>query len=150
MAFSAPDSPSDAALAANVALVRTLVERVVNGREDALLDEVLADDFVAHDAGPGMPPGRDAMRTLLRVWRRAFPDWRDTIQDIVAQDDLVVIRVRAAGTHLGPIAGIAPTGLPVAWDIIEIVRVRDGRITEQWGQSNFPAVLERLRAAASA
>ena len=140
----------DAQLAANVAVVRTLVEQVVNGRDDAQLDVVLSDDFVAHDTGPGMPAGKDGMRALLRAWRRAFPDWTDTIQDIVAQHDLVVIRVRATGTHLGPIAGIAPTGLAVAWDIIEIVRVRDGRITEQWGQSSFPAVLEQLRAAAAA
>ena len=132
---------------ANIAVVRALVDDVVNGRDDSRLDEVLADDFVAHDLGPGMPPGKEGMRTLLRVWRRAFPDWTDTIQDVIAQGDLVVIRVRATGTHLGPIAGIAPTGRPVAWDIIEILRVREGRITEQWGQSSFATVLDGLRAA---
>ena len=142
-------SSEAASLAANIAVVRRLVERVVNNRDDDLLDVVLADDFVAHDAGPGMPPGKAGMRALLRVWRRAFPDWVDTIEDVVAQNDLVVIRVRATGTHLGPIAGIAATGRRVAWDIIEIVRVRDGRITEQWGQSSFAGVLDELRAAAA-
>ncbi len=145
MTSSAPDP-----CAANVAVVRALVDRVVNGRDDAALDEVLADDFVAHDTGPGMPPGKDGMRALLRAWRRAFPDWTDTILDVVAQHDLVVIRVHATGTHLGPIAGIAPTGLAVEWDILEMLRVRDGRITEQWGQSSFAAVLDRLRQAAAA
>jgi predicted ester cyclase len=143
----APD-PSD--VETNVAVVRALVERVVNGRDDAALDEVLSDDFVAHDAGPGMPPGKAGMLALLRAWRRAFPDWVDTIVDVVAQHDLVVIRVHATGTHLGPIAGIAPTGAAVEWDIIEIVRVRDGRICEQWGQSNFAGVLDRLRTLAAA
>ena len=142
-------NPEHAPLAANIAVVRTLVERVVNGRDDSRLDTVLSDDFVAHDVGPGMPPGKEGMRTLLRVWRRAFPDWVDTIEDIVAQDDLVVIRISATGTHLGPISGIAPTGRRVKWDMIEIVRVRDGRICEQWGQSNFAAVLDQLRAAAA-
>ena len=132
-------------LDANVAVVRALVEQVVNGRDDAALDRVLSDDFVAHGVGPGMPPGKDGMRALLRAWRRGFPDWQDTIEDIVAQHDLVVLRIAASGTHLGPIAGIAPTGEHVSWNMIEIVRVRDGRICEQWGQSDFPAVLDHLR-----
>lgn len=83
---------------------------------------------MAHGVGPGMPPGKDGIRALLRAWRRGFPDWQDTIEDIVAQHDLVVLRTAASGTHLGPIAGIAPTGEHVSWNMIEIVHVRDGRI----------------------
>lgn len=139
-----PTTP-DGELAANIAVVRALVDRVVNGRDDAALDDVLSDDFVAHGVGPGMPPGKAGMRALLRAWRRGFPDWQDAIEDIVAQHDLVVLRITATGTHLGPIAGIAPTGAAVTWHMIEIVRVREGRICEQWGQSDFPAVLEHLR-----
>ena len=63
--------------------------------------------------------------------------------------NIAVVSVHATGTHLGPISGIAPTGRRVQWDMIEIVRVRDGRICEQWGQSNFAPVLDRLRAAAA-
>jgi predicted ester cyclase len=148
MTTAAPPPRHDP-LEANIAVVRTLVERVVNGRDDAGLDEVLSDDFVAHDVGPGMPPGKDGMRALLRAWRRAFPDWHDTLEDVVAQHDLVVMRITASGTHLGPIAGIAPTGERVTWHMIEIVRVRDGRISEQWGQSDFGAVLAHLREVAA-
>ena len=72
-------------------------------------------------------------------------DWRDHLEDVVAQHDLVVMRITATGTHLGPIPGIAPTGERVSWNMIEIVRVRNGRICEQWGQSNFSTVLDHLR-----
>jgi predicted ester cyclase len=148
MTTAAP-RPDHDPLEANIAVVRTLVERVVNGRDDSGLDEVLSDDFVAHDVGPGMPPGKDGMRALLRAWRRAFPDWRDTLEDVVAQHDLVVMRITASGTHLGPIAGIPPTGERVSWHMLEMVRVRDGRICEQWGQSDFAAVLANLREVAA-
>ncbi|MCB0996799.1 MAG: ester cyclase [Acidimicrobiales bacterium] len=135
--------------AANEALVRRLVDELVNGGRLELFDEVLSEDFVAHGVGPGLPPGPDGMRALVRTWRRAFPDWQDTIHELVANDELVSFRITARGTHTGRLLDIEPTGEPVEWEMLEMVRVRDGRICEQWGHSNFHEVVARLRRAAA-
>lgn len=143
----AADNPA-AVAEANKAVVRRLVRDIVNGGQVELLGEVLADDFVAHGVGPG-PAGADGMRRLISTWRKAFPDWSDHIDEIVAEHDLVVIKITATGTHTGPLLGIDPTGEAVQWGMIEMVRLADGRITEQWGYSDFSEVVRRLRKVAA-
>ena len=123
----------------NKALVRRVVDEVVNGGRSDVLDDVLAPDFVSHGTG-----GVD-MKTLVRTWRRAFPDWRDTIEDVCAEGDLVTIRVTARGTHEGRLLDIEPTGERCEWGMIEMIRVRDDRFVEQWGYSDFDRVLTDLR-----
>lgn len=133
---------------ANKAVVERLVRDIVNGGQVDLLDEVLADDFVAHGVGAG-PAGAEGMRRLIAAWRTAFPDWQDHIDEIVAEGDLVVIKITARGTHTGPLLGIDPTGEAVQWGMIEMVRLADGKITEQWGYSDFSEVVRRLRKVAA-
>ncbi len=134
--------------AANKAVVECLVRDIVNGGQVDLLDEVLAGDFVAHGVGPG-PSGPDGMRRLIDTWRTAFPDWQDQIEEIVAEGDLVVIKISARGTHNGPLLGIEPTGEAVEWGMIEMVRLAEGKITEQWGYSDFSEVVRHLRKVAA-
>ncbi|MCY3578205.1 MAG: ester cyclase [bacterium] len=132
----------------NKAVVERLVRDIVNGGQVELLEEVLADDFVAHGVGSG-PAGADGMRGLITTWRTAFPDWQDHIDEIVAEGDLVVLKITARGTHDGPLLGIDPTGEAVQWGMIEMVRVADGKITEQWGYSDFAEVVRHLRKVAA-
>lgn len=134
--------------AINKAVVERLVRDIVNGGQVDLLDEVLADDFVAHGVGPG-PAGPEGMRRLIATWRTAFPDWQDHIDEIVAEGDLVVLKITAGGTHDGPLLGIDPTGETVQWGMIEMVRLAEGKITEQWGYSDFAEVVRHLRKVAA-
>jgi predicted ester cyclase len=65
--------------------------------------------------------------------RRAFPDLRYTIEDVIATDDRAVARVVMTGTHKGDLFGLAPTGRPVRVDQINIEEIGpDGRIREHW------------------
>ncbi len=133
----------------NKKVVERLVRDIVNGGQVDLLDEVLADDFVAHGVGSGSS-GPDGMRRLIATWRTAFSDWQDHIEEIVAEGDLVVLKIAARGTHDGPLLGIDPTGEEVRWGMIEMVRVAEGKITEQWGYSDFADVVRHLRKVAAA
>jgi len=133
---------------ANKALFLAMIDRVVAGDDWTAATQFFTDDFVAHGAGP-KPTALEGLQRLTRAWRSAFPDWRDEILDIVAEGDRVVARLRATGTHLGRLADIEPTGESCQWGMIEIIRVRDGKIAEQWGYSDFSDVVTRLRKVAA-
>ena len=62
----------------------------------------------------------------------------------------MVLNISAHGTHEGPLLGIEPTGEAVEWGMIEMVRLADGKITEQWGYSDFAEVVRHLRKVAAA
>ncbi len=138
-----------ARLAKNKALVLEQVEHVVNRGDLDYLDKRQHPRFVAHGLGKG-DAGGDAMKHLIRTWKTAFPDWKDEVLDVVAEDDKVVIRLKASGTHTGELMGIPPTGEAVSWNLMETLRIEDNLIIEQWGVSDFGLVVERLRKAARA
>jgi predicted ester cyclase len=85
-------------LEANKALVRRLVDEVVNARDESVLDE-LADGEVAA-----------AARRWIGPFREAFPDFRMEIVQLVAEGDLVAAHFKCSGTHRGEWRGHAPTG----------------------------------------
>jgi predicted ester cyclase len=67
------------------------------------------------------------------AYRSAFPDWRKDIVDVVAEEDMVVGRLKCSGTHRGEMMGIAPTGRHMEVDEVYFLRVEDGKFVEFWG-----------------
>jgi steroid delta-isomerase-like uncharacterized protein len=116
----------------NKALVRRLVEEVQSGHNLGLVNELLAADFVDHCVPPGLPPDREGVKMQFAMFLQAFPDLHVVIHEQVAEGDRVVTRKTFHGTHQGDLLGIPPSGRPVAFDVIDILRVRDGRITDHW------------------
>jgi steroid delta-isomerase-like uncharacterized protein len=115
---------------ANKALVRRLVDEAQTEGKLEVVDELLADDFVDHTPLPGLPPTRDGVRILFGALRAAFPDLRVTIDEQVAEGESVWTRKTFRGTHGGEFMGAPPSGRPVAFEVIDILRVRDGKIAE--------------------
>jgi predicted ester cyclase len=135
-------------LTANKAVVLRFNREVIERGDKAAFRALVAPDFVNRTAPPGLDPGPDGLLHMLnQVLRTAFPDLRVEIHDQIAEGDRVTTRKTLRGTHRGPIMGIAATGREVAIEVIDIVRVRDGRYVEHWGLNTLPAVLAQLRAA---
>ena len=70
---------------------------------------------------------------MIASLRRAFSDFRLTIESLVADGDTVWLRMVATGTHDGPFMGNAATGRPMRIDVFDVIRVEDGRMVEHWG-----------------
>ena len=51
---------------------------------------------------------------------------------MIAEGDQVVTKKTFRGTHTGDFVGIPRTGKEVTLQYVDIMRVRDGRITEHW------------------
>ena len=115
----------------NKALYRRTFEEVFNQGNLALVDELVAPDFLNHEVPPGMNNrGPDSTRQVVTMLRTAFPDLHFTIEDLVAEGDTVAGRVTMSGTHLGPFQGIAPTGRSFQQAHMHFVRFRDGKAIE--------------------
>ncbi len=128
----------------NKALVRRYLEQAYNDARPEVIDELFADDYVDHSASPGQAPGAAGARQVYDVYRTAFPDLRVELHDLVAEDDLVVVRATFAGTSQGALMGAPPTGKPVRISSMVIVRLRDGRFVERWEQMDLLGLMLQL------
>lgn len=118
--------------AANKELSRRLTEFFSTG-DEALADEILSRDVVFHGtAGDGELRGVEELKAFVAAYRQAFPDAHSTVEDQVAEDDTVVTRWRARGTHQGKLGPIAATGRQFEIDGVTIERIAAGTIAEVW------------------
>lgn len=108
------------------------------------IDEIVAPDLVFHAPAPVDATGREALKLVWRSLLRAFPDIHVEIEDVIAGGDKVVYRNTVTGTHRGEYRGIPPTGRPVRYQEIFIVRFAAGRIAEIWGVVDVLAQLRQL------
>ena len=111
----------------------------------AAIDAYLAPDFVDHSPLPGLPANRDGVRMLFSALCAAFPDLQATIQDQVAEGDKVVTRKTLSGTHDGLFMGLPPTGNRVSFEVIDILRLADGKVIERWCVVDQLALLRGVR-----
>ena len=128
----------------NKAVVLRFVEEVQNQKDWAVYDELNAPDFVNHSAPPGMPSDREGGKMFLAAFADAFPDSHVTIDDMIAEDDRVATKKTMTGTHTGEFNGIAPTGKRVEIQYADILRLRDGQITEHWLSMNQLSFMQQL------
>jgi predicted SnoaL-like aldol condensation-catalyzing enzyme len=107
--------------------------------------ELMDDNFINHSAPPGMDNGPQGMiNTFNNVLRVAFPDIKVIIYDQIAEGDKITTRKAITGTHTGPLLGIPPTNQKVTINVIDIVRVKDGKYIEHWGLNTLPLLLAQL------
>lgn len=130
----------------NRALVRRFVEEVQSGGRHDLIDEYLDAGFVDHSAMSGFEPTREGVRQLVTAFRTAFPDLQFTIQDQVADGNRVVTRKTLTGVHRGEFMGIPATGSRIEVEVIDVLRVDDGRITDHWMNGDFLGLMQQLGA----
>jgi predicted ester cyclase len=117
----------------NKAVVRRLVEEVLNAGRMEVIDELYAPALV------------DEAKAWIAPFRASFPDVQMEIIDLIAEGDTVVGRFTCSGTHLGDWLGYGPTGRRFeAVDEVGIYRLHDGRIVETWGIEDNLSRLEQL------
>ena len=85
------------------------------------------------------------MNNVITTCRAAFHGLNVTIDDIMADGDKVTARFTARGVHEGEFMGLPPTGKPIAMTGIEIFRVKEGKITELWGEANLMGLMQQTR-----
>ena len=133
--------------AQNKALYRRWFTDVVSRGDLAAAQEMLAADYRLHFPGMPGPVDRDGHLRLVAMFRSGFPDWVETVEDLVAEGDRVVARVVGRGTHVGEFQGVRPTGRRVSATGIGIGCLSNGQIVEAWAAYDALGLLEQLQTA---
>ena len=135
------------------ALVRRFIEAAWNEGDLTAVDALLAPTFVDHSAAPGAAADREAFKQGLVRTRTAFPDFHVTIEELFGEDDKVVARFTAEGTHQAvwehPIVGrIGSTGQRTSWTGMRIFALAAGQVTTTWVEVDRLRLMQQLGAVA--
>jgi len=142
-------SSQTTALEANKDLVRRFVEATNAADWDGLVP-LVADDVQRHSAATTGEPvrSRDAFVALQKAFLVSFPDQNVTVNEMIAEGDIVAIRATYSGTNTGPIPGPAgetpATGKRVESPFMGMLRIENGRIAEMWVEWDNVAMLTQL------
>ena len=125
----------------NKAVVRRMYDHI-NRREFDEYYPLLNPECVFHSTE------RDIDYTMNKefdaMFFKAFPDMTITIEKMVAEGDMVAIRIIGKGTHQSDFMGAVSTGKKVEFANTHIIRIADGRIAEGWSTTEFPLLMQQL------
>ncbi len=127
-------------------LVRQAYDEMFNQGNLAAVDKYIAADYVEHQMMPGQPAGTEGFKQMLTTLRTAFPDLHITIEDMLVDGDKVAVRSTLRGTQKGELMGTAPTGKSVTVTGIDILRMKDGKAVEHWGNEDDLGMMQQLGA----
>jgi steroid delta-isomerase-like uncharacterized protein len=129
----------------NKALVRRFYEEVWDKGNTEFAYEVFADDYLRHDLRPTQAlPGPEGQKRVADDFRAAFPDLRVTVDLVVGEEDYVVGRWTASGTHLGSWGAMEPTGRHATFSAVNIYRFEGGKVAEIWNHRDDFGLTEQI------
>ena len=124
-------TPDGLIQAKNKAVAMRVFEEIFNQGKFQVADEIYAPDFRNHGLHQSLDLKTD--QDAVHAEKKAFPDLRMSVEEMVAEDDKVAVLWTFRGTHTGSgYEGLPPTGTPVELRGITIWRILDGRISEEW------------------
>jgi steroid delta-isomerase-like uncharacterized protein len=119
-------------------LVNRMIEEIQNNKHIELCDELFSENFINHTPPPGIASNRDGMRQLFSMMHTAFPDGHISIADQISDGSKVWTRKTFSGTHTGAFRNIPPTGKTITYEVVDILTIENGKMTQHW------SVVDRL------
>jgi steroid delta-isomerase-like uncharacterized protein len=123
----------------NKRIVRAFIETAFNKHQADRAADFMTSDIKWHGGTLGTVEGRENFAGLIGAIVAALPDLRNIEQDIIAERDIVSVRAVVEGTHKGDLLGIPASGKLVRWDAVDVYRVADGKIAEEWAADDLLA-----------
>ncbi|SED87746.1 Predicted ester cyclase [Rhizobiales bacterium GAS188] len=127
VAATIPDAQRDATLKAVCAFYEFW-----NTGDEALLKQAIAGSFTDHTLPPGRPQGPEGPAFASRQFRAAVPDLEVTVEQMIVAGDYVTVHMRFTGHFTGRFGQTQGKGQPIAFIATDLVKVQNGRITDNW------------------
>ena len=126
----------------NINTFHRVIEEGFNKGNLAALDDCFAADYKEHQFD--LPPTLEGFKGSILYLRNTFAPFSLTIEDMVADDDMVWARMTGRGTHSQEFMGRPPTGKTFTVTVVDICRMVDGQIVEHWGVPDRFAIISQL------
>jgi steroid delta-isomerase-like uncharacterized protein len=133
----------------NKAMARRFVMEHNQAEYLASFEALLAPDCLVHEYLPGLPEAMDRVgyNGFIAMFRSALPDIRNSVEDVIAEGDKVVVRWTGYGTHTGaPLMGVPSNGAVLKAHGVYILRFSNGKIAEVWNNWDNLNVMQQLGA----
>ena len=104
---------------------RRIIDEVINGKNLDLADELFSEEHKLYPESAGVGRGPEGMKRAFAGLHEGFPEIRVDIESMVAEGDMVAIRLTFRGTH-------APSGEKAAWPEMVFARFSEGKAAESW------------------
>ena len=133
----------------NKEIVRRALED--SWQDPSVFDELISSDYVGYD--PALPEpirGPQGAKNNFKQYSDAFEGAHITVKDQIAEGDAVATRWEGRGRHTGELMGVPPTGKEIVVEGLNLTRLRDGKIVEEWSNWDTLGMLQQIGAIPSA
>jgi predicted SnoaL-like aldol condensation-catalyzing enzyme len=108
-------------------------------------NEIIAPEFINQTAPPGVPKGPEGIMYFFNHFLKpAFPDMQVEIERQIAENDMVTTHKVFHVTHKGDFMGIPPTGKNINIEVMDIIRLKNGKFVEHWNVLDWQDVITQL------
>jgi steroid delta-isomerase-like uncharacterized protein len=128
----------------NRELVRWYIENGLNKNDINNTLSVFADDCYDYSAPPGIPQGKEGVRMLFSMFFTGFPGIKVQVADVLAENDLITFRGIFRGKHTGNFMGLPATGKDIEVNVLEVIRIENGKFKEHWGGIDTFGLMQQL------
>lgn len=128
----------------NKALVERYYEQLWNRWDFAVADTLLDANITFRGSLGVTVRGLEGFKGYLRMIRTAFPDFHNSIEELIAEGDKVVARLDYRGTHQGKLFHISPTGTTIRYTGIAIFRIANGKIVDGWVLGDTLSLMQQI------
>lgn len=131
----------------NRELIRRYYEDLWNAWNLGVADEIISPEIEFRGSLAVTVNGLAGFKNYVALVRHAFPDFHNTIEELIAEGDRVAARLAYRGTHRGELFGLAPTGREVNYAGAAIFRIHRGKIVNGWVLGDTASLMRQLGAA---
>ncbi len=109
-----------------------------------VLKEIVDENFTNHTAAPNFPKDVNGLIQFVNMLHKGFTNMRIDIHEQIGEGDVVATRKTIHATHTGEIMGHAPSGKKVTMNVIDMVKLKDGKYLDHWGRNDVMQVIQSL------
>jgi predicted SnoaL-like aldol condensation-catalyzing enzyme len=121
-----------------------VLEEIFPSDDEAALRVALTDDFINHEAPPGVPPGPESAIYFMHLLARAFSEQRWVIERAIGEGDTVAVYCRHTGRHTGDYFGLPASGRTFDYRQMHLIRMQGDRGAEHWAVRDDAALHRQL------
>ena len=118
-------------------------DRIWNKKELTCMEELVSPHCIIHSL-LGDFFGFIPLKKVVNTWLVGFPDLMVKNSFVVSENNMVVIKWDASGSHLGEFKGVKPTAKSVAYSGVTIYRIDNSQIAEYWAYTDMQHLLQQI------